>query len=193
VGEPLKRSVIRPFPDMTILDRLWALADDVAATHKADVDLLFGECGLFLVRPLQRWEYFCTPLNTLTFATTGGDGVHYGLLQLPGFTSDEQPIVMTVPMSSQHNFVVAESLREFLGLGYFVGWFSLEQLAYNAEEAVSYFARPDVEVWPEKKRELSILREAIPIMYNALSLERIRGLSDKYLSLLALPESTPGG
>jgi hypothetical protein len=179
---------------MTVLDQLWALAVHVAASSEVEVDLLFGECGLFLVPPLERWEYFCTPLNTLTFATTGGDGVHYGLLQMPGFACDEQPIVMTVPMGNHSNLVVAESLEEFLGLGYFVGWFSLEQLAYDASDAVSYFAQADAEASPEKEEELSILRDALQIRYTALSLKRIQHLNVKYLSLLVLPESaTPGG
>ena len=179
---------------MTLLDRLWTLADDIADSMRSDGALLFGECGLILVRPLKRWEYSCTPINTLTFATTGGDGVHYGLLQFPGFTHDEQPIVMTVPMATEYNTVVAESLKEFLGLGYFVGWFSLEQLAYDASEAVSYFSQPDSDSWPEKEEELSLLRDAIGINYSVLLVERIQDLKEKYHSLLRFPESvTPGG
>ena len=38
------------------------------------------------------------------------------------------------------NFVVAESFDEFLGAGYHVGWFALEQIAYHATEAEVYFA-----------------------------------------------------
>jgi hypothetical protein len=173
---------------MTLLDRLWGVADDLADSTVSKGDLPFGECGLFLVRPLKRWEYFCTPLNTLTFATTGGDGVHYGLLQLPGFSNDELPVVMTVPMASQYNTLVAESLQEFLGLGYFVGWFSLEQLAYDASEAVSYFSQSDPDSWPEKEEELALLRNEIGIGYIALSLERIQRLNEKYQSLLLLPD-----
>ncbi len=33
---------------MTLLDRLWRLADDVADSA-SEADLLFGECGLFLI------------------------------------------------------------------------------------------------------------------------------------------------
>ncbi len=43
------------------------------------------------------------------------------------------PIVMTIlmAMASRNNVVVAETLDEFFGLGYYVGWFALEQLAYD--------------------------------------------------------------
>lgn len=172
---------------MNLLDRLWALADDLAAPSGKTNAESFGECGLFLQRPLKRWEYFCTPLNTLTFASTGGDGVHYGMLRFVNVPYDQLPIVMTVPMSDQHNIVVAETLKEFLELGYYVGWFSLEQLVYDANWAVTYFSQPDSETWLEKEEELRVIRETLQIEYTALSLERIKNLSETYLSLLQLP------
>jgi hypothetical protein len=171
---------------MNLMDQLWALADDVAASGRT-IGELFGECGLFLVRPLVRWEYFCTPLNTLTFASTGGDGVHYGLLPTAGVPYDQLPVVMTVPMSDRNNIVVAETLKEFLGLGYFVGWFSLEQLSYDPDWALSYFSQPDPDTWPEREEELRLIRDELAINYAALSLNRIQALNDRYLSSLVLP------
>lgn len=177
---------------MNHLDRLWALADNLTTSGRTKAEL-FGECGLYLTRPLVRFDYFCTPLNTLTFASTGGDGVHYGLLSFSGVPSDQIPIVMTVPMSDQNNIVVAETLEEFLGLGYYVGWFSLEQLAYDFDEAISYFNQPDSETWPEKEEELRAIRKALQIKHAALSFERIRHLNEKYLSSLLLPDSAAHG
>ena len=168
---------------MNLLDRIWALADDVAASGKTKT-ALFGECGLFLQRPLVRYDYFCTPLNTLTFASTGGDGVHYGLLLVDEVAYDQLPIVMTVPMSDLHNIVVAEDLMEFLGIGYHVGWFCLEQLAYDANWTVSYFSKSDSETWLDKEEELRLIREKLSIRYIPLSLNRIKNLNEKYLSLL---------
>ena len=49
---------------------------------------------------------------------------------------------MTVPMSDQHSIVVAETLTEFLGLGYHVGWFSLEQLAYDVTWTLAILVKP---------------------------------------------------
>ena len=97
---------------MNLLEHLWTLADEVAASGQPKTTL-FGECGLFLERPLVRYEYFCTPLNSLTFASTGGDGVHYGFLLFDDVAYDELPVIMTVPMSDRRNIVVAESLKEF--------------------------------------------------------------------------------
>ena len=39
-------------------------------------------------------KYNCTPKNTLVFARTGGNGVHFSLLKI---SEKIQPIVMTVP------------------------------------------------------------------------------------------------
>ncbi len=45
----------------------------------------------------RNFGYWCTPSNSITFATTGGDGVHYGLLDIGSGFNDESPVVMTVP------------------------------------------------------------------------------------------------
>ena len=89
--------------------------------------------------PSQSGYYWCTPKNALTFARTGGDGVHYSYLAMSGLPEGIVPIVMTMPAVAR-NFVVAESFDEFLGVGYRVGWFALEQIAYQATEAEVYFA-----------------------------------------------------
>ena len=75
-----------------------------------------------------------TPINTLAFARTGGDDVHFGMLSIDGVFGDASPIVMTVPMADKDpmncNFIVGETLHDFLCLGCVHGFFSLEKLAY---------------------------------------------------------------
>ena len=104
-----------------------------------------------------------------------------------------RPSFMTVPMSDQHNIVVAETLREFLSIGYFVGWFSLEQLAYQESWAIGYFTKPDADSWPEKEKELRLIRDALSVEYIPLTPKRIQELREKYLSLLLPSESIPSG
>ncbi len=95
-----------------------------------------SEIGLALHDKLQRNWYDCTPANCLTFASTGGDGVHFSLIEGVGDSSPVvMPVVMTVPMNfGQENLVIAESLYEFLCLGCRFGYFGLEQLAYDFDE-----------------------------------------------------------
>ena len=76
-----------------------------------------------------------TPTNTVTFACTGGDDVHFGLLRRSGMFGDDSPVVMTVPMAGDSaldaNFIVGATLHEFLCIGCTHGYFRLETLAYD--------------------------------------------------------------
>ena len=71
----------------------------VAVEHPALADL-----GLIMPPDpsdaLTRWGYWCTPTNAWTFATTGGNGVHYSVVETDGSVSERSPVVMTVPMLS---------------------------------------------------------------------------------------------
>jgi hypothetical protein len=65
-------------------------------------------------------KYDSSPINTEIFATTGGDGVHYSILEI---SEKIQPIVMTVPMNfgdsiKDYNWIIGENLNEFLSIGY---------------------------------------------------------------------------
>ncbi|HEX6677952.1 MAG TPA: hypothetical protein VF486_23420 [Actinomycetes bacterium] len=112
--------------------RLWALAERLAQRAGGDPDCVFFPLGLRLHGPDgDRWDYDATPVNGTTFASTGGDGVHFGLLHGSTAASPAAPVVMTVPMQfDAPNHVVGASLREFLALGCRTGYFQLEQLAH---------------------------------------------------------------
>ena len=87
--------------------------------------------GMILLREPMCWGYWCTPVNTITFATTGGDGVHYGLLAIDGVISNASPVIVTLPCARTCNIVVGETLHDFLRLGSKVGYFVLEQIEYQ--------------------------------------------------------------
>ncbi len=78
-------------------------------------------CGLIPLWQSWNFAYESTPKNTTTIAETEGDGVHFGILLNHENTKELQPIVMTVPMMSL-NVIIAETLEEFLGIGYYNGW-----------------------------------------------------------------------
>lgn len=96
---------------------------------------VFDELGFYLVDPPKRYDYPSTPVNSITFGQTGGDGVHYGFV---GEVGPESPIVMTVPMAfGRENTIVGENLYEFLCLGCCTSYFWLEQLKYGYEGTVA--------------------------------------------------------
>lgn len=93
-----------------------------------------ADVGLAIHDELRRNGYDCTPANCLTFASTGGDGVHFSIIETLGTRS---PVVMTVPMNfSEENLIIADSIYEFLCLGCKYGYFALEGLVYDFEETV---------------------------------------------------------
>jgi len=120
----------------SMLARLWGLAGGRPEDPSCDWNATFDPVGLILHAPPRRAEYWCTPMNTITFAGTGGDGVHYGLLSIDGAVTDFSPVVMTVPMSDTPNMIVGANLKEFLALGCRFGYFALEQLVYARDATI---------------------------------------------------------
>jgi hypothetical protein len=116
---------------------------DVVELRSLVGDLGAGaELGLLCTQELLKPSYDATPKNCLTFAGTGGDGVHFGLLDLGHGVSDDSPVVMTVPMNfDRSNLVVGANIRDFLGLGIRHGYFCLEQLTYDRPHWVETLAQ----------------------------------------------------
>jgi hypothetical protein len=167
--------------------RLWRLAEEMARETGGDPRYMFDPCGLLLEQRPSPWTYFCSPRNALTLASTGGDGVHFGLLQLEEAAPERAPIVMTVPMSDARNIVVAEGFEEFLGLGYHVGWFLLEQLAYDPVWTAEYFTRAEPDS-PECEAILERIRTGLRLKPVPLDLDRLAQLKDRYLRLVQLSD-----
>ena len=110
--------------------RLWRLADTLPRPKGRAKDATFEPIGLILERPLQRAGYDTTPPNTLTFARTGGDGVHFSFVLREGEVHAASPIVMGVPMHSKRpNVIVGRDLLDFLALGVGCGFFDVERIA----------------------------------------------------------------
>jgi hypothetical protein len=169
------------------LIELWSLAEAVAHETGGEPRYVFDAVGLLLERQLSAWSYFCSPRNALTFASTGGDGVHFGLLQLSDSAPHPAPVVMTVPMSDTRNIVLAEDLEEFLGLGCRVGWFMLEQLAYDPDWTVQHFADSAAES-SECEAILNRIRTSLRVRPVPLSLNRLAQLKDRYLPRVQVPD-----
>jgi hypothetical protein len=108
---------------------------------------LLEEAGL-IIGPLDVTHlYQATPVNTVTFASTGVNGVHFGFLAEPGRALDASPIVMTVPLAPEPNYLVGGTLHEFLSLGCRQGWAFLEQLAHDPSWAVTWYSETESAVF----------------------------------------------
>lgn len=139
---------------------LWRLAQRLSARAGEDPAYTFMAVGLGLEDPgtARAWEYDTTPLNCLTFASTGGDGVHFSIITGDGTNIAAGAVVMTAPMAfDSPNHILGGSLREFLALGSCTGYFSLDSLAYSwgRQEAI---AELQAAVLPDFGPEGALLR-----------------------------------
>jgi hypothetical protein len=183
--------------DLPLLDALRELAAEAARLLPSIYDYGLGPLGLLLEARLDRWQYYCTPLNCRTFATTGGDGTHFSLLVRDARIDDQSPVVMTNPADGD-NFIVGESLFDFLCLGYYRGYFGLQQLSYHREETLKVYTNA---AWqPSEKRHHSAGfvhdhcgQQMLALLVARLNLRpwpdarRFESLQEQYMPLLDLP------
>jgi hypothetical protein len=106
--------------------------------HRSRAGGLSG-LGLILLDPPQDPWGEDTPRNCRVFAHTGGDSVHYCLLDVGHGANEQSPVVMVVPGNSDDpRLVVGDSLAEFLALGSVIGFFFLEGLVYDRKRTLGY-------------------------------------------------------
>lgn len=167
---------------MNDLDLLWQLTGEDRLTYGREWNQFFDAIGLILLSKLEHWEDGGSPANALTFAVTGGDSVHYSFLRQQGKPDDQCPVVMTLPAAEGRNFILAENLREFLGLGCRNGYFTLEQLEYDPDDQIAFLDSqaydPDREDEELKLLQLIETRFAVRPPTNVAA--RLQQLAQKY-------------
>ncbi len=171
---------------MITIDDFWAIDDHIKEKWGKKYYNFIYYCGLEPIRPMKNEEYFCTPRNSCSFASTGGDGVHFSFVDGRNLNGEPGPIVMTVPMADNNNFIVAEDLEEFFSIGFYVGWFGLEQLAYDFEETLEYFSKPDDDFSKEELLFLQLIRDKLNICHKPLTKTRLKELHETYFHKLII-------
>ena len=170
------------------LEDFWAIDDLIRDKWGKKAYQHINYCGLEPFRPLARNDYFCTPLNTLTFATTGGNGVHFGILVDDARHSLNGPVIMTVPMADEKNIILAEDLSEFFSIGYYAGWFALEGLVYDREDTIDWFAHANDQMSEEELRFLDLVKTRLALEPQPLSKKRLEDLKEKFFGRLQINE-----
>ena len=131
---------------MDKLEKLWSIAEIEAKKRGLQFPYVFEPIGLILIRPVKQEQYESTPKNSMAFATTGGDGVHFSFVKLNGEIVNQSPVVMTVPMNlGNENLIIGTDFEDFLCLGCEVGFNFLEQLTYydSKADAIHWLSHPD--------------------------------------------------
>lgn len=117
-----------------LLTRLGAIERECRRRRKLDrLAPYLDDVGLLMNQVLDESRYnHTTPLNVRTFAHTGGDGVHFGLMVRDGAVSEESPVVVVDPNEDGY-VIVGENLQEFLDFGYHTGYFCFQSLVSHVD------------------------------------------------------------
>ena len=171
---------------MDALQKLWNLAKQQGQSQGTDWRYVFSPIGLILCDPPETESYDSTPANSIAFAKTGGDGVHYSFLEIDKPLHDS-PVVMTVPMMFERpNLILGENLMEFLSLGCRCGYFSLEQLAYpdSRAEWIDMLSRSEVNPEVEAVDLLNLLNNKFDLHPWLEVASRLEELDRQFLSMI---------
>ena len=144
---------------------------------------------LFYAQPT-RLGYDQTPRNCTAFATTGGDGVHFGFLDFAR-NGEASPIVMTVPMADEPNRVVGRDMLHFLRLGTAAGFFVLEQLQYDFDEAVAWLRQGRLRAEdPEAHTALAAIADSMQAPSWGDHRAELQALHDDFAPMMDVAEDT---
>lgn len=166
----------------TVVDEL------VIETRNEFPHLYFDHAGI-IPEYDEKAAYNCSPTNTKVFARTGGDGVHYSILEI---SEEIQPVVMTVPMNfggsmRDYNWIIGENLNEFLSIGYYNGWFPIEQLCYGKKAIIDFYSTENMDEDFQKSADIQFIKKLMnkwELVHVPLNIERLDQLADKYFQYL---------
>lgn len=185
------------------LDTLRRLHKEAALQFptQSEWDSGLGAVGLKLSNRLENGGYVSTPTNSLQFAYTGGEGVHFSFLSDVPITHDTPPVIVTIPAAfGSENFVLGENLSDFLCLGMHRGYFALEQLGYNYDETVAVYSDPawqpktthhdwvGYRVDDRKRAILAFLSQKLALVPWGNVKEKLAMLTTRYRGLLRMSE-----
>lgn len=133
--------------------------DDLRRVHELTVqrfpheylDEGLGAIGLFLYNPPKNAGYRSTPTNSITFASIGVDGIHFGALTDGNEFDPLSPVVLTVPMAfDAPNMIVGRTLYDFLCLGCRHGYSNLGNLHLKFEATIEHYCNPPDSFFDER-------------------------------------------
>lgn len=185
---------------IALLRRLHEIGDVIDSKFPTEYADGLGRLGLIVSRRLKNGGYWCTPENSLRFGGTGGDGVHFSLIQINGEVSEESPVVMSVPANSAEpqdaNAIVGSSLISFLRFGLIRGYFAMEQLVYQRDLTLQAYSSAEWQptedahysvgfgVDDSKKQVMQLVAKELNVTPLAYTAEEFEALQKQYMPIL---------
>lgn len=169
-------------PELTTLR---TLAGRVARAHGVAAYEPMWQLGFEILDELKNFGYHCTPVNSVAFGATGGDGIHLSLLTGEPLAG---AVVITVPVGDIANTVVAESFGDFLRLGYHVGFEWLEELGYFDAAANQKYKEEPARLTDVSRHLLQEIRTTFKLVPYDDVAARLEELERHYAAHLRLPD-----
>lgn len=146
--------------------------------------------------------YYCTPTNTVRFASTGQDGEHFSFLVLNNVVHSNSPILLTSPCNydGEFNVVIAKNFYTFLCLGIRYGFFALGGFTYDPEEAMQVYTTVN---WEPKEEHhytnyifqedpqaviLNFIADAFELQPYIYTIDEFITLQEHYMPLLQMSD-----
>ncbi|HEX8153332.1 MAG TPA: hypothetical protein VF698_09420 [Thermoanaerobaculia bacterium] len=146
--------------DCSLLVRLFELEE----RHRREGTDAF--IALNLIDPPEHYESDVTPANSIAFASSGADGVHFSLITVKGRVSDASPVVVTLPEMDDAwaaNYLVGDSLHDFLSLGCTHGFDMLATLSFDWDAAIAVLESPPEDLEDDEREFLRVHREELQL------------------------------
>ena len=152
------------------------------------LDKGLGAIGLFLHNPPRNARYQASPLNSVTFASLGVDGIHLGSVTDAHAVDPMAPVVLTIPMSFDvPNFIVGESLYDFLCLGCRHGYSNLANLHRQTEVTLNAYQNVPESFFDERAADiLQTLSDELLLVPWPDVRGHFEDLQSRHLSMLRL-------
>jgi hypothetical protein len=182
----------QPNPTIGDLKRIHELAREQFPHEYLDEGL--GVIGLFLHDPPRKAGYDQTPKNSVTFASIGVDGIHFGSITERDKVESRMPIVLTIPMAfDEPNYIVGESLYDFLCLGCVHGYFNLGNLHLNLDATLDYYTLPTGDFGDERApRILRLLTDQLSLRPWQAVRAHFHDLQSRFLASLRMAPTPEG-
>lgn len=123
---------------------LWSLESQIYELKPGPWNSHLSTLGLMFRRPneFEHGGYVCTPINSLSFGYTGGDGEHFSFLVQDGRIDSQSPIVLTTPCGDPPlNWIVGRNFHQFMQFGLARGFQALAKVGPDSIRSV--FNNPD--------------------------------------------------
>jgi hypothetical protein len=172
--------------DLADLRRVHELTKQLYPHEYLDQGL--GAIGLFLHDPPRNAGYRSTPLNSLTFASIGVDGIHFGSVTDANTVEPMAPVVLTIPMAFEApNFIVGKSLYDFLCFGCRHGYSNLGNLHLQREATFDFYQNPPEPFFDERATGiLQTLSDELSLVPWANVREHFDALQTQFMAMLRL-------